>query len=118
MRVILSLARLYFSTIELKINSLENLKFLMQSYEEDRMVAMEEDSRITTNGRFIKSWGLRHMRPLLDLYPYVIRHSFKRALVHESKDFDHTMLVNELALAHCGIMRMTKKGIDNIGSSR
>jgi len=106
MRAMLALARLYFSTIELKLASIEELRSLFSNYEQERVIARRDDVRITTNGRLIRAWRLRHIQPLVNLYPYSIRHGLKRALAHGLADFDRTVLVNELALAHCGIFRM------------
>lgn len=110
MRDMLSLARLYFSTVELRLASIEELRSLLSTYEAERAIALRDDARITTNGRLIRAWCLRHIQPLLNLYPYSIRHGLKRALAHGLADFDRTALVNELALAHCGIFRMRAAG--------
>lgn len=110
MRTMLALARLYFSTAELKLASIVELRSLLNNYEQERVIAGRDEVRITTNGRFIKAWRLRHVQPLVNLYPYAIRHGLKRALAQESADFDRTALVNELALAHCGILRMREAG--------
>lgn len=110
MRAILALARLHFSTIELRLISIEELRSLISTYEAERAIAQRDDARITTNGRLIRSWRLRHVQPLFNLYPYSIRHGLKRALEHGIANFDRTVLVNELALAHCGIFRMRATG--------
>lgn len=110
MRSMLSLARLYFSTVELRITSIEDLRSLFRKYEIERINAQTDNVRIATNGRLIRSWRLRHIQPLVNLYPYSIRHGLMRALAHERADFDRTDLVNELALAHCGILRMRAAG--------
>lgn len=107
MRTMLALARLYFSTIEIRLKSIEELRSLYKIYELERVIAWQDnDVRITTNGRFIRAWRLRHVQPLINFYPYSIRHGLERALAHELADFDRENLVNELALAHCGILRM------------
>jgi hypothetical protein len=110
MRYMLALARLYFSTAELRLTSIEELRSLFRNYELERVIAQRTQVRLTTNGRLIRSWRLRHVQPLLNLYPYSIRHSLKRAVEHEPDCFDRTALVNELALAHCGIFRMRAAG--------
>jgi hypothetical protein len=110
MRTILSLARLYFSTVELKVTSIEELRSLLRNYEIERVIAQLGDVRITTNGRLIRSWRLRHIQPLVNFYPYSIRHGLVRVLAHELAYFDRTALVNELALANCGIIRMRAAG--------
>jgi hypothetical protein len=94
MRAMLALARLYFSTVELRLASIEELRSLLSTYEVDRAIALRDDARITTNGRLIRAWSLRHIQPLLNLYPYSIRHGLKRALAHGLADFDRTALVN------------------------
>jgi hypothetical protein len=106
MRAMLALARLYFSSVELRLASIEELRSLLSTYEAERAIAQREDVRITSNGRLIRAWSVRHIQPLLNLYPYSIRHGLQRALAHGLADFDRAALVNELALAHCGIFRM------------
>lgn len=106
----LALARLYFSTIELRLASIDELRSLLSIYEAERAIAQRDDARITTNGRILRAWRQRHVQPLVYLYPYSIRHGLKRALAHGVPDFDRTALVNELALAHCGIFRMRAAG--------
>jgi hypothetical protein len=106
MRAMLALARLYFSTVELRLASIEELRALLSIYEAERAIALRDDARITTNGRLIRAWCLRHIQPLFNLYPYAIRNGLKRALAHGLPDFDRTALVNELAFAHCGILKM------------
>lgn len=118
MRATLALARLYFSTIELKLTSIEELRSLLRSYELERVIAWRDDIRISANGRFIRAWRVRHVQPLVNLYPYSIRHGLKRGLEHGLADFDRTALVNELALAHCGIFRMRATGKDRAFARR
>lgn len=108
MRVMLSLARLHFSTIELKLMSIDELRLLLTTYEAERATAGRDETRITTNGRLIRGWRQRHIQSLVNLYPYAIRHGLRRALVHQAGSFDRTALANELALAHCGILRMRR----------
>lgn len=110
MRAMLALTRLYFSTIELRLASIEELRSLLFIYEEEREIARRDEAQITTNGRLIRAWRLRHVQPLVNLFPYSIRHGLKRALAHGEADFDRIALVNELALAHCGIFRMRAAG--------
>lgn len=110
MRDMLSLARLHFSTSELKITSVNELRLLLNNYIIERKIARQDNIRATTNGRLIKSWRLRHLQPLFNIYPYSVRYGLERALAHESANFDRTTLVNELALSHCGILRMRSAG--------
>ena len=106
MRAMLALTRLYFSIIELRLASIDELRSLLSIYEAERAIAVRDDARVTTNGKVIRAWSLRHIQPLLNLYPYSIRNGLRRALMHGQADFDRTTLVNELALAHCGILKM------------
>jgi len=108
MRVILSLARLYFSTVELKLKSIDELRSLLGFYENERTIVGQDSARVMTNGRFIKGWSQRHIQPLINFYPYAIRHGLKRAMSHDRGDFEHIILVNELALAYCEISRMKR----------
>jgi len=120
MRIILSLARLHFSTTELKVGSFRELKSLVDAYETERTAAKDGGGdHSVINGRLIRAWRLRHIRPLIDLYPYSIRHVIARALHHHSSGAgnpDRSVLANELALAHCGIMRMRRAGRDRARS--
>lgn len=109
MRRMLSLSRLYFSTVETKINSINDLQFIFKKYDNERSIAKNQTYRLTTNGRIINSWRLRHIRPLLYLYPYCIRNSLARTLKNNlTPNFDHSILINELALIHCEISKMRK----------
>jgi hypothetical protein len=116
MRAMLGLARLYFSTVEIRLASIDELRSLLRTYEAERETVLRDDARMPTSGRLIRAWRLRHIQPLLNLYPYSIRHGLKRALAHGQADFDRTALVNELALAHCGIFRMREAGKARAGS--
>lgn len=107
-RAILSLVRLYFSVIELRLSSLQELRSLMIAYATLRNSPEVTKDRLTSNGKNIRGWRLRHMRSLLDLYPYSIRHGLMRAM--KSSDLTREAIVNELALAHCEIQRMRRAG--------
>ncbi|MCX2535000.1 hypothetical protein OQ486_16265 [Plesiomonas shigelloides] len=109
MRVLLSLTRLYFSVLELRLMSCNELENLLARYEIERMSA-DKNYACNINGNFIQSWSKRHIQPLFNLYPYAIRYGLMRALTHGSDFSDHRILVNELALAHCGIMIMKRSG--------
>lgn len=126
-RTVLALARLHFSTVELRAATVQDLHALLTRYDVERKAARSDQTRIMTGGRTIRAWRLRHVRPLLDLYPYAVRHGLTRAVanlpasggVEESPAvfgtrgaFSRTALVNELALAHCGILRMRRAGRD------
>lgn len=114
MRTILSLARLHFSVGEAKVGSLHELRVLIDAYEVERnLAANSQQGRSATSGHLIRAWPVRHLRPLVDLYPYAIRNMFSRALHHlqEVAELpDRAIVVNELALAHCGILRMRRAG--------
>lgn len=108
MRVLLSLTRLHFSTAELKLKSINELQSLLTTYDTKRQIAELNSDHINRSGRYIKKWQLRHIQPLINLYPYTIRHSIKRAISHKESEFDRNTLINELALTHCEIIRMRR----------
>jgi hypothetical protein len=110
MRAMLALTRLYFSIIELRLASIDELRSLLSIYEAERAIAVQDDARVTANGKVIRAWSLRHIQPLLNLYPYSIRNGLRRALIHGQAAIERTALVNELALAHCGILKMRATG--------
>lgn len=105
-REILSLTRLYFSCVELRLSSLLELRSLLQTYEADRNSLGHRPNMLGSNGRNIKSWRLRHIRCLLDFYPYAIRRGLLRGAAAAVPTTD--ALVNELAIAHLGVERMRK----------
>lgn len=107
-RAILALARLHFSARELRLSSVTELRELAEAYTADRETLGATRKAPTSNRRSIRNWRLRHIRSLLDFYPYSIRHSLARAA--RSDQFDRVAVVNELALAHCGILRMRRAG--------
>lgn len=107
-RAILALARLHFSVRELRLSSVMALRGLAAAYTADRETLGKKRELLTSNRRSIKNWRLRHIRSLLDFYPYSIRYSLARAA--RSDQFDRVTIVNELALAHCGILRMRRAG--------
>jgi hypothetical protein len=123
-RAILVLTRLHFSAAELRVSSVQELSDLLAKYSAERDAARKTESRLTSNGRSIRAWRLRHLRPLFDLYPYAIRHGLARAMADltpgvRSEDarrqspaevFSRLAMVNELALAHCSILRMRQAG--------
>ena len=107
-RAILALARLHFSARELRLSSVTELGELAEAYTADRETLGAKRELLTSNRRSIRNWRLRHIRSLLDFYPYSIRHGIARAV--RSDQFDRVAIVNELALAHCGILRMRRAG--------
>ena len=131
-RTMLALARLHFSVVELRAATVGDIHALLTRYDVEREAARADQPRIMSSGRTIRAWRLRHVRPLLDLYPYAIRHGLTRAVANlpagdraeESPilsgaggGFSRTALVNELALAHCGILRMRRAGRDRTRST-
>lgn len=112
MRNILSLTRLHFSVAELKSISIDGLKSLFLNYENERAAAATCENPIVTNGKSIRGWSQRHIQPLTNLYPFCIRHALKRTTADGQGGLDRAALVNELALAHCGILRMRRAGRD------
>lgn len=125
MRIILSLARLQFSTAELRVSSIEQLRTSLAAYHAERSTVEPDNSPAVPHGRPIRAWRLRHVRPLLDLYPFAVRYGLHRLLEHEPKDHasqpdpfrvdkesgpPRELLVNELALARCGILLMRRAG--------
>lgn len=124
-RTMLALTRLYFSVVELRTATVGDLQALLTHYDVEREAARSDQTRMIPSGRTIRAWRLRHVRPLLDIYPYAVRHGLARAVVNlppgDRTDngatrpstgyvFSRTALVNELALAHCGILRMRRAG--------
>lgn len=107
-RAILALARLHFSARELRLSSVTELAELAAAYTADRESLGAKRQIPTSNSRYIRNWRLRFIRSLLDFYPYSIRHGLDRAA--RSDQFDRVAIVNELALAHCGILRMRRSG--------
>jgi hypothetical protein len=131
-RTMLALARLHFSIVELRAATVGNLHALLTRYDVEREAARSEQTRMTSSGRIIRAWRLRHVRPLLDLYPYAVRHGLARAVANLPVDdraeesailsgtggvVSRTALVNELALARCGILRMRRAGRDRTRST-
>ena len=122
MRTILSLARLHFSVSESKVVSREELQALLEVYDAEWLAARRgADNPPVINGRSIQGWSVRHIRPLIDLYPWCIRHALSRSLNHDLKvvaeQLHRSILVNELALAHCGVLLMRRAGRDNTRST-
>jgi len=113
MRTMLSLTRLHFSIAELNVSSLDEIERLFDMYKMARRDAENWDRAGVGIGRHIPNWQLRHLHPLTDLYPYSVRHALKRASLHVGTDAaipDRSTILNELALARCGIERMRKAG--------
>lgn len=116
-RALLSLTRLFFSTRELQVSSVSELRSLMAAYIRERELARADHTRQAERGHLIRNWRLRHLRPLTDLFPYAIRYGLSRAAAHPTADasldlapVDWELLVNELALAHCGMRMMRTAG--------
>jgi hypothetical protein len=112
-RTLLSLARLHYSVGEINVGSLEEIRSLEKLYLVARSNASNhEDGRVSTGEKCIKNWTLRHLHPLTYLFPYAVRHALKRALGHGALTPDapdREILLNELALARCGILLMRRE---------
>lgn len=107
MRDLLSLTRLYFSSVELRDISLDHLRSIHETYSISRTFEKNEcREHAPINGSHIRAWRLRHIRSLVYFYPYAIRFGLDRALAHNFNHVEVKTLVNELALAHCGVVRM------------
>lgn len=113
-RAILALVRLHFSARELRLSSVTELGSLEAAYTADRETLGAKRELLISNRRSIKNWRLRHIRSLLDFYPYSIRNGLARAA--RSDRLDRVAIVNELALAHCGILRMRRTARDRTRS--
>ncbi|NVJ04575.1 hypothetical protein HUW63_04860 [Myxococcus sp. AM001] len=111
-RTILSLARLRFSVAEIDIGSFDEIRALKTTYEVARdKERMGSDDYHPIRGKRIRNWRLRHLHSLLYLFPYSIRQALDRGLsaqVDKSKPPARPIAVNELALAHCSILRMRR----------
>ncbi len=107
-RAILALARLHFSARELRLSSVKGLQELAEAYIADRETLGAKRELLVSNRRSIRNWRHRHIRSLLDFYPYSIRHGLARAA--RSDQLDRIAMVHQLALAHCGILRMRRAG--------
>ncbi|NKL44817.1 hypothetical protein GFL57_28240 [Rhizobium leguminosarum bv. viciae] len=112
-RALLSLARLHYSIGEISVGSLTELRSLETLYATARSHALEQNTGRSTPGeRHIKNWTLRHLHPLTYLFPFSIRHAIDRALRHGSLTVDapeRLVLLNELAVARCGILLMRRE---------
>jgi hypothetical protein len=107
-RKILALARLHVSTQELRLSSVAELEKLSVAYTCDRQTLGAERELLIENRRSIRNWRLRHIRSLLEFYPFSIRHGLERAT--RSDQFDRVAIINELALAQCGVLRLRRAG--------
>ncbi|CAO4191866.1 hypothetical protein [Methylorubrum extorquens] len=110
-RMILSLARLHFAVAESRVECFREIVELNARYEAARhSYRSGEDEYRPVVGRHLKNWRARHLRPLSDLYPFSIRHALARGANSGSLSGEHarTIAMNELALAHCGILLMRR----------
>jgi len=107
-RIILSLARLHYSIDELRLDDFTNLANLFTLYALARKKNREGGHIL---GRYIPNWRLRHLRPLIDLFPYSIRNALGRGVRHvaSGEEIQRTIAVNELALAHTSLLLMRKR---------
>lgn len=107
-RTILSLARLHYSVKELHLDDFTGAARLFAMYAAVRE-ADEDISHIL--GRYIPNWRLRHLRPLTHMFPYSVRDALDRGVCHAASglEIQRAIAVNELALAHSGILLMRKR---------
>lgn len=115
-RTMLSLARLHFSIAEIDFNSFTEIEKLTAIYQRDRKAGEVKSSQTQSmQYRYIKNWRIRHLRPLTDLFPFSIRHGLERGVLHNKKgsELSREISVNELALAHCGVLLMRKSARAN-----
>jgi hypothetical protein len=121
MKNMLSLTRLHYCVRETRVQSLSELNNLDLLYEDARIAAQRSGlSAPSGEAKQIKNWELRHLHPLIYLYPFSIRHALLRAKKHLDPSSEHssrTTAVNELALARCGIMLMRTNAKANAESS-
>lgn len=111
-RTMLSLARLHFSVLEIGYVSFANAAALASIYAQSREAEQTQDAEhCPVNGRHLSNWRLRHLRPLSDLFPFSIRLAFERGISHCGANIELTreVAVNELALAHCGLLLMRRR---------
>lgn len=108
-RKMLSLARLHFSVAEIDFGSFTEMGRLSGVYTRER----ESQTRAVSEhqvgaGGNIRNWRLRHLRPLTDLFPFAIRHGLERGIRHmeANGEVSRDIALNELALAHCGLILM------------
>lgn len=115
-RTILALCRLHYMAQESNCSSLEDFQRLGHLYDSARHAvnnAQTEDSGIS--GRRIYNWKMRHLHPLMFLFPYSIRSAIARGYNQVCEDaacFSRDRAANELALAHCGMKLMRQRSID------
>lgn len=115
-RTILSLARLHFSITEIDFNSFAEITKITAIYERDRNALEVKPSQTQSmQYRYIKNWHSRHLKPLTDLFPFSIRHGLERGILHNKTgcELSREISVNELALAHCGVLLMRKSARAN-----
>ncbi len=110
MRQILALLRLHFSVNESRVRTVSELNSMNARYEQMRIGTEEETSKdIIISGKKIRNWKMRFLHPLLFYYPYGIRNSLNRLILHTTEsDSSLTPIVatNELCLADCGMQLM------------
>ena len=110
-KTMLSLARLHYSVDELQVQSFGRLARVLAMYAHEREAATANEAGYRISGQSISNWRLRHLRPLTDLFPYSIREAMERGIRHATsgREFDRTAAVNELAMAHSGLLLMRRR---------
>ena len=119
-RTMLSLARLHFSIAEINLDSFADMEKIYSMYIRERESEnSKEDNNVPMGRRYVHNWRLRHLRPLTDLFPFSIRHALERGIsqLELNGKLSREICVNELALAHCEMLRMKKsyKKVRNSG---
>ena len=114
-RIMLSLARLHYSVVELSLSSFADVVRLRSTYARARSQLIAKDDGRSTSRRYILGWPFRHVRPLTDLLPFSVRYALARGVDHVAAGLDvsRSIAINEVALAHCGMlmMRRSRKGV-------
>lgn len=110
-RTILSLARLRYSVLEADVKTVHDVEALQERYRKarDTELAAAATHAPVLNGKHIRNWRLRHLHSLHYFFPRSVRNAFLRAVWHGKTAAvppDRTVVVNELALAHCSLRVM------------
>lgn len=115
-RAMLSLARLHFSVSEINFDSFADMAKLSAIYsrEADTKRSGKDEAQRIARGN-IRNWRMRHLRPLTDLFPFAVRKGLERGIDQFGlgRDLSREIAVNELALAHCGVLLMRKSAYWN-----
>lgn len=116
-RVMLSLARLHYSVEELRLDGFAAAANLSGTYAQVREKFVSDDAGGQCHsGRHIPNWRMRHLRPLTDLFPYSIRGVIDRGVSHvaSGEEIKRDIAINELAIAHSGVLLMRKRSYGGV----